>query len=125
MKYIRTKYGRIFELPKEVITTADLNTKIDDLKGGFIGEYKGIEVIKQADTIEELCDEFVVFGEHIIPNHTHFSSLTDVGIKSCLEAKAAIYGAIWTKGKHDEPILKSVAKMKGVLPNGEIDWELL
>jgi hypothetical protein len=31
-----------------------------------------------------------------------------------------IYGAIWTdKG------LIYVAKMKGILPNGEIDWELL
>lgn len=64
----------------------------------------GIEIIKQADTIEELCDEFV-FGNVII---------------SLKEAKrdceiGNVYGAIWTdKG------LKYVAKM-----NEKGEFELL
>ena len=48
MKYIRTKCGKIVEHPHP---NADV----------FTFRY---EIEKQADTIEELCDEFVIFDEN-------------------------------------------------------------
>ena len=92
MKCIRTKDG-IYKSKRNPIEKDCLVIgKKENGKLGLIVK----DIIAKADTIEELCDEFVVFGEHIIPSHTHFLSLTDIGIKSCLEAKAIIYGAIWT-----------------------------
>lgn len=88
MNYIRTEDGKIIELPKKVITTIVLNTKIGDLKSGYIAEYKGIEVIKQADTIEELCDEFVVEDKDEFAIF-HNSKLAK-------QTKGIVYGAIWT-----------------------------
>lgn len=90
MKYIRTK-DRIEKL---------------DVDREHLAEYMNV---KQADTIEELCDKFVIF------NSNNFC----VGIIDDYETakykspyKATVYGAIWTdKG------LIYVAKMndKGVL----------
>lgn len=88
MKYIRCNYlGKVLQVIN--FTDDTFLTKGEGLL------HKNI-VENQADTIEELYDEFVVFGEHVIPSHSHFLSLTDIGIKSCLEAKATIYGAIFT-----------------------------
>ena len=46
------------------------------------------EIIKQADTIKELCDEFVMIsdGKHKL----------DIGCHSYGDKKIQIYGAIWT-----------------------------
>ena len=66
--------------------------------------------IKLGDTIEELCDEFVVAyedGARIV-----YSDLEWAKCKAKTSPiKSTIYGAIWIKGEHGEPILKSVAKM--------------
>jgi len=61
MRYIRTKYGRIFEVLEE------------DKQFYYIGYPNEVglalwgklakDVIKEADTIEELCDEFVDTSE--------------------------------------------------------------
>ena len=67
------------------------------------------EVLKQADAIEDLCDEFVWVNTNtnerkVMPKEAdhketakYFSSII-------------VYGAIWITGEHGEPILKSVAK---------------
>ena len=85
MKYIRTKDG-IFKRYK--------NSKIIDgifyyPDNGIFPEYRREPILKQADTIEELCDEFIG-----IYKGRHIKSLSkDLWIlKDC----EVIYGAIWT-----------------------------
>ena len=70
MKYIRTKDGRI-------------RFNITD---GCLSPYTMYDVEKQADTIEELCDEFVC--EHYISANTN-------DLRK-LRPNGLIYGAIWT-----------------------------
>lgn len=132
MKYIVTKSGKVFDLKKlccsKKVICNPLASK--DLKF-FLDRYGYGEIIKQADTIEELYDEFVSVNKES-KNHSLIEIEKDgnryVTNKitrwiETLENKLKrfdIYGAIWTnKG------LIYVTKMKGVLPNGEIDWELL
>jgi len=90
MKYIRTKDGRILE------------SEINDNRKSL--GYEPIPFIKQAGTIEELCDEFVAVG---IPFKTFIVDLkelkrTALDIHSFSRAcymqykNCAIYGAIWT-----------------------------
>lgn len=70
---------------------------------------------KEADNIEELCDEFVVVSED--GKHDIYKSLT-TGLKTLVENKAyliALYGAIWT-----EKGLVYVAKL-----NDKGEFELL
>lgn len=117
MKYIRTKDGYIFNQE---------DTDFESIKPEYI--------IKQADTIEELCDEFdwkwnkKEFPYSTARQHDRYNGYGDLkrairgeeNYGKYLNQDYEIYGAIWTdKG------LIYVAKMKGVLPNGEIDWELL
>lgn len=85
MKYIRTKdgvydknsYKLNIAISKEIRTTR----KID------------YTIIKQADTIEELCDEFLLFREGkpyaIVPNKEHNAELAKAVWKD-------YRGAIWT-----------------------------
>ena len=142
MKYIRTK-DKIIDLTSKQVSSYEI---VDDKKAineygedsGFImvyyydediGEHlehdgKGgrsmdnwylKDIIKQADTIEELCDEFVAYHKTL--------KLTYVIRKMPFveqDENFNIYGAIWTEWG-----LKYVAKMKGILPNGEREWELL
>lgn len=61
MKYIRTKDGRILEINKMV------NPCVYETKPNKQGVYEEIGngwVDKVADTIEELCDEFVCCYDH-------------------------------------------------------------
>lgn len=108
MKYIRTKDGRIYQV-----------------REGFEGkewensdEYFYRHYHSRADTIKELCDEFVLLnhketGKPFLDKDLEF-------LKNASKLGYDIRGAIWTnKG------LIYRAKMKGILPNGEIDWELL
>jgi len=110
MKYIRTKDGIFKDKPLEVKYTKNG-------RGGYSVEIKEKDIIKQADTIEELCDEFVIIDD--LDNrinilwHTKVFSSQEVRKMS----KNEIYGAIWTdKG------LIYVAKMneKGKL---ELLWD--
>lgn len=64
MKYVRTKDGRIIEIPnkhKEIVYDGNVIISLEKIINGVRGEaiVNGI-VDKKADTIEELCDEFVV-----------------------------------------------------------------
>lgn len=111
-KYIRTQDGRIFNLVayKE---DGEINGGIkytSKLNGSHLFIQKN-NILKQVDTIEELCDEFI--GIDKTNEHDRLSKLS---LKSYCNY-VAIYGAIWTdKG------LIYVAKMnsKGEL---ELLWK--
>ena len=91
MKYIRTKDGRILKVFKDNVGLVSKNDGLTYYKEDTIDFETSYwlpksEIAKQADTIKELCDEFV-FGNVII---------------SLEEAKrdceiGNIYGAIWTE----------------------------
>ena len=70
--------------------------------------FYGREVLKQADTIEELCDGFVTVGnKHIVWDKQHCLGLTFEQVKESYSTyHFKIYGAIWT----DEGLIY-VAKM--------------
>ena len=121
MKYIRTENG-IFRRYKN-------STIIDNIfyypnNGGF-PSYKREPILKQANNIEELCDEFVAItydNNHILyddevsdwKTREEYSKLKFEVAKGFV-GKDTIYGAIWTdKG------LIYVAKM-----NDKGEWELL
>lgn len=137
MKYIRTKDG-IIDLDAKGISSYEI---IDDEKAineygvesGFINIYyyddRGMfteyddkggrsmnsaflkDILKQADTVEELCDEFVyIKGNRKIIYRTY-----DICPKYDYEYQDELYGAIWCKWG-----LKYVAKM-----NKEGEFELL
>ena len=107
MKYIRTKDG-IYKVEGETCHK----------KAYFIDRYEEDvvlkkRVIKQADTIEELCDRFVVMDKETKEVMNIVSFLEYAKLWSY--CKYNIYGAIWTdKG------LIYVAKM-----NDEGDFELI
>lgn len=123
MKYIRTKDGRIVDVSNVVLQDGLTIKDIKDIseETRFIACYDGIEIVKYSDTVEELCDEFVIYDIHK-DKWLHFTNLNSL-LGYCGENgldKTTIRGAIWT----DKGLIYK-AKMKGVLPNGEIDWELL
>ena len=96
MKYIRTK-NMIFQVESETCNK----------QGYYIGDYGVIlkyQVIKQADTIEELCDRFVVIDKETKEVMNIVSFLAYAKLWSY--CKYNIYGAIWTEWG-----LKYVAKM--------------
>ena len=81
MKYIRTKDG--------VYENKPLEKHLGKRKGkGFEIVFKEQDIIAQADTIEELCDRFVV--EH----RDEFAIFHN--LKLAKQTKGIVYGAIWT-----------------------------
>lgn len=105
MKYIRTKDG-IFDLSRFEFEKGDIDQSKDGSRQDCYWEQHDIEychhrciwaknIIAQADTIEELCDEFVWVtpeGEH------HIKPKTGDGLwYLCCDYKKGhqIYGAIW------------------------------
>ena len=86
MKYVRTEDGNnlIIDLSTMVIPYQIIGNIIDFNK---LGRF---EIIKQADTIEELCDEFVC-----LENKMAFHDLETI-TSSCNLKHLTIYGAIWT-----------------------------
>lgn len=90
MKYIRTKEGKIFDFEKKFkdhLENVEIEKKTRSrLKFFKQGHYN---VFKQADAIEELCDEFVVEDTQGLHYRTYdFKGLENTGNKIC--------GAIWT-----------------------------
>lgn len=120
-RYIRTKDG-IYELQKTKSGEKYL-VKTNELIPEWNTEK--YEVIRQADTVPELCDAFVIVtkdGE----KHTYYSYERYVlAMAACEEEGIEVeaYGAIWTEGDENEPILRSVAKRKTT--EGKEDLELL
>ena len=99
-KYIRTKDG-ICEKDKLIYAFNDNE------------EYLIKDIVKEADTIEELCDEFVVLEKGKTKPFVHDIYCRD--LDRYIKENATIYGAIWTdKG------LIYVAKM-----NDKGEFELL
>jgi len=117
MKYIRTKEGKIFDasnfvVKREIYENGSLKfyefwtTRFIDKQVVYLGAN---EILKQADTIKELCDEFVRVSKSVYD----FLVSDDMPTKKFDDTE--IYGAIWTdKG------LIYVAKM-----NEEGELELL
>lgn len=112
MKYIRTKDRRIFDLTdKDYIVNGNdlvLHEQYETVGGPEIkpgqmfspsiaiiqkhNDYIFVgEIDKQADTIEELCDRFVVV-EHGLDDPFSVDSET----AKTFISKAKVYGAIWT-----------------------------
>ena len=98
MKYIRTKDG-IWEYIDEYESVLGDEYVLVVWADSFRGEkvFEKEEIIKQADTIEELCDELVFFNK--IDGHKRW--FFDKRWKEdCLLQKkirpTEIYGAIWT-----------------------------
>ena len=108
MKYIRTLGGRIIGF-KPYNKDLDLVVHLSQF-----ANYQGDNTpVKQADTIEELCDEFVMITNkpQVVYSDIKYNDLAISRIRD-KNISVEIYGAIWTdKG------LIYVAKMndKGVL----------
>ncbi len=121
MKYVKTKDGCItegnFKLGKKILTVWDEEIITEE---------------NSANTIEELCDEFVIDTgnrKYLIHKGAYLGDFykkdyiiigdENIGPDCKVKIKNK-YGAIWATGEHGEPILKSVAKM-----NNEGKLELL
>lgn len=91
-KYIRTKDGRI-------IIQGGPNDKGFE-KGRFEihninhNALDSIEIIKQADTIEELCDE-LVYNDKFFKN-VIYKDISSVKTLCSIRKEWTVYGAIWT-----------------------------
>lgn len=107
MKYIRTKDGRIFyakKKSKKDVKLANDNLHWEAIPKGcndyFTLDYEDNEIIKVADTIEELCDGFVIDDDvdnrvfKDIP-YRHTSNFPYIQ-ESKIYLKTICYGAIWT-----------------------------
>ena len=118
MKYIRTKDGKVIDISKYE----------KDTQGWYYHAFTKCyafpesDIVKQADTIEELCDEFVIYDKdqnNGFPITCPKERLTEIKpyIQICMQKQFNCWlkGAIWTdKG------LIYVAKM-----NEEGELELL
>ena len=93
MKYIRTKDG-IYEVvgfDDECIIPSPI-IKIN----GKLTHCSGYKNCKQADTIDELCDKFVVrdgFDKYCLEIDSNYESLKN---NNWLTGDWVVYGAIWT-----------------------------
>ena len=96
MRYIRTKDGKIYDTNKCISENYPLNPN-DEIFWEFesIAIYEN-EVSKKADTVEELCDRFVLID--LKEKHTYISN--DIGSLPCIycydKKNTIVYGAIWT-----------------------------
>ncbi len=135
MKYIKLKSGKIIDNTKgEYIVKEMLNrdndrlmivAKPEHIHENYVDVEDAFPFEEQADTIEELVDKYSISYD----GGNYFDILDDCPIKTNIETgfyksigkeNPIVYGGILTnKG------LIYVARLKGVLPNGEIDWELL
>lgn len=136
--FIRTKDGRVFyakKKSKKDVELANDNLHWEAIPKGcndyFTLDYEDDEIIKIANTIEKLCDEFVIdFGKTNYPTTNRYKRYADFeNLKKEIEDREKnfyrylnidfiVYGAIWIDGENDEPILKSIAKMNN---RGELE----
>lgn len=101
MKYVKVLKNNeysVFEVIEEYEKT--IKCKLTNCENGYIVIDKN-NVVKRADTIEKLCDEFVVFDKEQ-PNgkllyYKGFENLKNEFIDfENDKCKVEIYGAIWT-----------------------------
>ena len=99
MKYIRTIDG-VFEsshpnkvvIYKEIIPKHNGTFQIVD----YEGEIQAGAIIAEADTIEELCDEFVLVDE-TLPPHLDRDLKEITRYKTYIAgSRGNVYGAVWT-----------------------------
>ena len=112
MEYIRTKYG-IYERTKYPRILNDKGTEVFVIN---VDKGQDETITAQADTIEELCDEFVVIEVNDIDNKRPYTIpknllddyklLEQFGGNVKSKITRQIFGAIWTNDG-----LKYVAKM--------------
>lgn len=128
-KYIRTKDGKIFDLESKETSSweyIDNETAINeygvegafytiyyfDENKGHYSEYDGKgghscifieekDILKQADTIDELCDEFVLYDDHFKTYGVFDKKIINFKwIQDHIEIynfkELTIYGCIWT-----------------------------
>ena len=149
MKYIRTKDGRIIDT-EQGWTISPLYDGTEKTKEYYQRHryvqngdcttitqenFTSDDIIKQSDTIEELFDEFrgiwINYYEsekkdaheeyhYDKEKNVFYDDFEELTPKATIEKFDIFYGSLWT----DKGLIYK-AKMKGVLPNGEIDWELL
>ena len=116
MKYVKVLKNNeysIFEVIEEYENLKTIQCKLPTCENGYIIIGKN-NVIAEADTIEELCDEFVGIDKTCVNGH---QLLRAIPYKCANFWNGGVYGAIWTdKG------LIYVAKMndKGEL---ELIWK--
>lgn len=114
-RYVRTSDGRIldFNRIKLYAESYSFNNQSEthlSIEWDVIREE--IDIVKQADTIEELCDEIVIHyanGYHLITinnGEVTFKDDFDYGFKLKFVLENEIYGEIWVDGE-----LRKVAKM--------------
>ena len=111
MRYIRTKDGRIIKIGEQTDVGYEKGTFEVHNKTGIVASYEPIEVLKQADTIKELCDEFVDTSELKTTNtggwlYDEFDSDNKCLVYYAEDERrtiplnefdlSKIYGAIWT-----------------------------
>ena len=112
MKYVRTKDGRIIKIGEQTDVGYEKGTFEVHNKAGIVASYEPIEVLKETDTIEELCDEFVDTSELKTTNtgwwlYDEFDSDNKCLIYYAEDERrtiplnefddlSKIYGAIWT-----------------------------
>lgn len=118
MKYIRTKSGYIFDKENLDMTfhgsQEEYNFWKQYLRAEHLNQHYFLadKILKEANTIEELCDEFIEVG-----NGKPFLSEVrfkhwDKQTKNILNKQGTeVYGAIWILDYNGSPTLKSVAKM--------------
>ena len=105
MKYIRTKAGEIYDID-DLYICDNLNSKPYGVKDSSWLIYKE-SIIRQADTIEELCDEFIVISDNCKRPIISSLPFDELQLYAKGRTKYAIcYGAIWTEWG-----LKYVAKL--------------
>ena len=116
-KYIRTK-DKIFEVVEE--NERYYKCCYDDgritLAAKFDNDVNGFsKALNQADTIEELCDEFVCYGNNTyslldrittIDKYAVFKDKSADRVSNLIKAGCEFYGAVWCEWG-----LKYVAKM--------------
>ena len=112
MKYVRTKDGRIIKIGEQTDTGYEKGTFEVHNKAGIVASYEPIEVLKETDTIEELCDKFVDTSELKTTNTGEWLYDEFDSDNKCLvyyaederrtiplnefDDLSKIYGAIWT-----------------------------
>lgn len=124
-RYIRTKDGKVYDTERYAYawsTSKGIGLGISVNESIFIPKSL---IEKQADTLPELCDAFVVVTDDGRKITCYSYEAYVLLMMECKEEgiRVEAYGAIWTTGEKGEPILKSVAKRKTT--EGKEDLELL
>jgi len=94
MKYVRTK-NYVFRVAEDImLATSPMRYAVLDKKEDIrIGSICVNDAIAQSDTIEELCDEFVIDE---IGHYQYGDFETAKAMLETIHEKGKLYGAIWT-----------------------------